>query len=406
LPDRDGVLRRRFAVATVAGVPRSSPHRHHFPATGIDRLLTENRYENRLRGRRVGLLTHDACRTADGIATRRAVARALDRSTTGGLVRLFTPEHGLRSRSPAGAAVGDGRDGKTGAELVSLYGPRFVPDAAQLAGLDVIVIDLRDVGVRCFTYAATAARLIAAATAGDGPAIIVCDRPNPLGPRMAGPALDPDLRSLVAWLDVPFVHGRSIGDLLALAAAADDTDRFEIIAARGHLAGTPPGGWIAPSPALDHPQAVHLYPGLVLLEGTNLSEGRGTPASFRSVAAAWLDTADLAAEIARWRIPVEVERRQLTAATGRYARETLPALVFDLPDPAAFDGFAFGIRLLCAIAARHPEFAWTRRGPNPAPVAEAGTAWTIDALLGSRSLREAMARGEPADALLESWRRD
>jgi len=167
-----------------------------YPPSGIDRLLDD---PARLRGRRIGLLANQASVTAGFVPTAQALAAALD----GGLVRLFSPEHGWSGFDPAGDDVADAREPATGLPVVSLYGPRRAPEAAHLADLDTVVIDLQDVGVRCYTYAATAARL-AVACAEHGVEVIVCDRPNPLGDGIEGPPRDPSLRSFVAWLDVPF----------------------------------------------------------------------------------------------------------------------------------------------------------------------------------------------------------
>jgi uncharacterized protein YbbC (DUF1343 family) len=387
-------------VVSVLTLPDHRPNlAHGAPCNGIDRLLGDRKRMAWLRAARVGLLTHDACHTAKGIPTRRALAAALGP----GLVRLFTPEHGIAAAAPAGVGVADGHDPETGVQLASLYGPRLDPDVRMLADLDVIVVDLRDVGVRCFTYAATAARLIgAAARLTDGPAILVCDRPNPLGPATAGPPLDPALRSLVAWFDVPFVHGRTLGGLLALATTGQGAGRFETIPGDPVLR-SPTISWVAPSPALDHPEAVALYPGLVLFEGTNLCEGRGTPLPFRSIAAPWLETAALSAEIAGWDMPIEATPSALTPAAGRYAGDNLPAIALSLSRNVAFDALAFGVRLLCAIAARHSEFAWLRRDDSAfaAPGSKGG--YVIDWLMGSRCLREAMAHGDDAESILARW---
>jgi uncharacterized protein YbbC (DUF1343 family) len=395
-------LRSQFPPDTVRSVtpsPRIPTARN---ATGIDLLLADSACVEYLRTHAVGLLTHDACRTMDGTPTHIALAGTLSSSGNLGLTRLFTPEHGLAAIAPAGTGIDDGADPDTGLPVVSLYGPRFAPDAGLLRDLDCVIVDLRDVGVRCFTYAATAARLIAAAASGRGPEIIVCDRPNPLGAGRAGPWLDPSLRSLVAWLDVPFVHGHTLGTLLERAAATAGLTRFRVFGC--DVADGTEQPWIPPSPALDHPRAVDFYPGLVLLEGTNLCEGRGTPWSFRSVAAPWLDTVALIADIERWAMPLLATATMLTPVTGRYAGIALPALTLGLTDRKAFDGLAFGVHLLGAIAARHPEFAWSRIADGDPAMVGCEDGYRIDALLGSSDLRRAMSRGDRPQAILARWR--
>jgi uncharacterized protein YbbC (DUF1343 family) len=197
-----------------------------------------------------------------------------------------------------------------------------------------------------------------------------------------------------------------LGGLLDRPATEAGATSFRVIPHNPPSAGAPPGDWVAPSPALDQPESVAFYPGLVLLEGTNLCEGRGTPVPFRSVGAPWLDSAALAADIARWCLPVSVRDGFLKPSVGRYAGATIRALTFKLSDRGAFDGFAFGVRLLCAIAARHDEFAWTQVAASDPAMPEAPDRYTIDALLGDRGLRMAIARGDDADAILELWHRD
>ena len=407
MPYRVELLRQDCAVTSFFIVTRISttplPQPGKISGTGIDRLLADATLVKRLRTTRTGLLTHDACRTIDGIPTRRAVARAFGSSTEHGLVRLFTPEHGLAAAAPAGAAVGDGVDPQTGVPVVSLYGRRLQPDTDMLADLDTVLIDLRDVGVRCFTYAATAARLIDVAVEANID-IVVCDRPNPLGARSAGPSLDPALRSLVAWLDVPFVHGRTIGELLKLAADDAGLARIKIVSADDVLGSDVAEDWVPPSPALDHPHSLRLYPGLVLLEGTNLCEGRGTPVPFRSVSAPWLDTAALINDIGGWKTPLSASEGTLVPTTGRYAGKALPAVIFNFKDASDVDGLAFGINLLCSIVRRHPQFEWTRmpEGLNPDP-GDDEERFVVDALLGCRTLRKALTEGDDAATILKRW---
>jgi uncharacterized protein YbbC (DUF1343 family) len=241
------------------------------PASGIDKLLVDGDRLAALRRRRVGLLTNAACRTADGRQSAHALGDALAQGSRPGLACLFAPEHGPAADHEAGAAVADQRADRQ--DVISLYGARRAPTPDHLALIDTLIIDLRDVGVRCYTYATTAA-LAAEAALDAGVETIICNRPNPLGPVTAGPPLDPNFRSFLAYFDTPFVHGETIGALVA--GALKDHPRAEdltVIECDANL-GTP---WVPPSPSLQSPDAVQFYPGLVLFEGTNLSEGRGIP---------------------------------------------------------------------------------------------------------------------------------
>ena len=370
---------------------------------GIDRLLADTPQLAALRGQRVGLLSNTACLTADGRTTAAALAAAIGVATDArptGLARLFAPEHGFAAAAGAGAAVGDGRDPATGLPVHSLYGPRRRPAASALADLDTVVIDLRDVGVRCFTYAATAARHVEAlASAAPGLLAVICDRPNPLGSRQAGPRLDPAQRSFLAYLDVPFVHGRSLGGLLA--AHNDGLAQPAPLTVIAPGAGDTP--WQPPSPGLRAPASVQLYPGLVLVEGTNLSEGRGTDTPFRIAAAPWLDGPALAAALngVADATGTHAEPATVTPAHGKCAGEACHGVHFTPIDGAPVDGLALGVHLL-AILRRHESFRWIAAGPGAAPAVPDEPAF-IDRLMGSDSLRRALDAGANADTILADW---
>lgn len=385
--------------------------------SGIDRLLADTALARTLDGRRVGLLSNAASVTAAGVTVAAALAQALGRVAPraaagaaggrsggpgGGLVRLFAPEHGFAAGAGAGAAVADGHDPATGLPVHSLYGPRRSPADAALADLDVVVIDLRDVGVRCFTYAATAARLIEALGQA-GVAALVCDRPNPLGGRRAGPRLEPAQRGFVAYLDVPFVHGRTLGALLRRHNEGLDTPAdLSVVAPADDLADVE-GPWRPPSPGLRDRETVLLYPGLVLLEGTNLSEGRGTEAPFRLAAAPWLDGPDLATAINAVTEATGVTATPVTVTpqSGKCAGARCHGVRFDRRGSAAVDGLALGVHLL-AILRRHAAFRWIAAGPGAVPARADGPIF-IDRLMGSTSLRLALDHGAAPAAILAEW---
>ena len=165
--------------------------------SGIDRLLADSNRLAQLRHCRTGLLTNSASRTADGTASADALNRALADGSKPGLACLFAPEHGYATDAAAGAAVADSRDQTSGIDVVSLYGQLRAPTPQHLDAIDILIIDLRDVGVRCYTYATTAA-LTAEAALNAGVDVIICDRENPLGGATDGPPLDPQFRSFLA----------------------------------------------------------------------------------------------------------------------------------------------------------------------------------------------------------------
>ena len=362
---------------------------------GIDRLLADAPTLARLAGGRVGLLTNVACRTADGTPTADALARALTRRGGGGLIRLFGAEHGFGVDVPAGASVADAHDPSTGLIVTSLYGSRRTPDPETLAELDAVIVDLRCVGVRCYSYGATAG-LLATAAREQGLAIVLCDRANPLGPATAGPR--PALRSFLAYFDVPFVHGQTIAQLVrdTLRGGAGEVDVF---AADGEDAAAADVTWVAPSPALVTRDAVRLYPGLVLLEGTTVSEGRGTPWPFGCAIAPGLDGEALAGAVERWDAGIAATPVAVAPRAGAHAGTMCNGARFTLTRPRQFNAFDFGLRLLAHLATSYRGFDWRAGRLQPLGGGPPHDAAVIDMLLGDDALRRAIDAGRPVDRL-------
>lgn len=191
-----------------ATAPQGGPFR-----LGIDVLASRN--FDLLRGRRVGLITNHTSMTGRGEMTRVAMKRALG----SGLAALYAPEHGIDGTIGAGIHVSTRRDNVTGLTVYSLYGPTRKPTPQMLAPIDVLVFDLQDIGCRSYTYISTMAVAMEAA-AECGKDFIVLDRPNPMGGlRVEGPPLDPQWKSFVGQLPVPYVHGMTTGELAMMTAA-------------------------------------------------------------------------------------------------------------------------------------------------------------------------------------------
>ncbi|HEY2806013.1 MAG TPA: DUF1343 domain-containing protein [Gemmatimonadales bacterium] len=210
------------------------------------------------------------------------------------LVSLFAPEHGIRGNAAPGASVHDTTDRATGLPIYSLYGANRAPSAAQMAKLDVLVVDLQDVGTRTWSYVSTTIFAMRAAKTA-GKRIIVLDRPNPIGCAMQGPILDTAFSSMIGPLPVPLRHGMTMGELMRFANAelGIGADLVVVPVKGWHRCewfdetGLP---WVPPSPNLRDLDAVAWYPGTVLIEATNLSVGRGTDEAFREMGAPWLKT--------------------------------------------------------------------------------------------------------------------
>lgn len=359
-----------------------------------------------LRGKRLGLVVQRASVTSDG---RHAVDVLRDQGL--GVVRLFAPEHGLRGQAAAGVFVPDGIDERSGLPVVSLYGKKNQPEAADLAGLDALVFDVQDAGVRFYTYVSTMLLCMEAA-AEAGIEFVVLDRPNPLGgERVEGPlrgSTDAVPLSLVSRAPGPLVHGLTVGEMARFVNARRATPaRLTVVPMLGWRrsmtwrdTGRP---WVDTSPNIRSPDAVLAYPGSALLEASNVTEGRGTDAPFLLIGAPWLPSARLAAGVSASGFALEpvsfTPRASEAAPAPKHRDEPCAGVRVRVTDAAAVRPYALGVALLHALR-REPEFRWRRDG-------------ALDWLVGTQTLRKALERGDSVQAILdadaadiEAFRRD
>jgi uncharacterized protein YbbC (DUF1343 family) len=354
---------------------------------GID-VLAETGFAH-LAGLRIGLLTNDSSRDGTGRRTLDVLARAPGVR----LVALFNAEHGLGADKDG--KIRSGRHAETGLPVHSLYGAHRRPRADMLSGLDAVVIDIQDVGVRFYTYATTMGYVMEAAAQHRLKAFVL-DRPNPIGAAgVRGPMLDPDLRSFTGYFPMPVQHGMTIGELARMfngemRIGADLT----VVAMRAYRReswfdelGLP---WVNPSPNLRSLRAAILYPGVALIEFTDVSVGRGTPSPFEVVGAPWIDGAALAQYLQRRQLPgVAVKAAAFTPAADRHARQRCSGVQIDLADRMALDAPRLGVELAAALHRLHPQRFALR---------------DMLTLLGSRRTLDAIASGEDPAAIAESWR--
>jgi uncharacterized protein YbbC (DUF1343 family) len=358
-------------------------------ATGLDVVAAGE--GPALAGKRVGLLAHAASVTRDG-------RHAIDvlRAAQARVVRLFTPEHGLRGRAAAGEKVASGTDPESGIAVVSLYGEQGAPQPADLAGLDVLVIDVQDAGVRFYTYLATVSLTLAAAGRA-GLRCVVLDRPNPLGGvRVEGPPADGSVpRSLLSRLPGPLVFGLSAGEMTRLMCAAmqpaPPLDVVKVANWRRDTTWQATGlRWVAPSPNLRSAGAAMAYPGTCLLEALNVSEGRGSEDPFAIVGAPWLDAEALAREL---RIdgytltPLRFTPQASAAAPApKFAGQECRGVRVAADAAGSGSPYRLGVELLSFLRRRHRRELEFRDG---------GAA--LDRLVGTKALRERLERGlDPA----------
>ncbi len=320
---------------------------------GIDVLLGDSAHL--IAGKRLGLVTNATGVDANGVST---VDRLFAHPGTQ-LVALFAPEHHLTATRRPGETFGDTIEPRTRLPIYSLYQANRAPTPAQLALLDVLVIDLQDVGARPFTYITTAIHSMQAAAA-QGKRVLVLDRPNPIGCEVQGPILDTAHASFIGMLRIPLRHGMTFGEMARLA----NTD----LGIGADLVVVPVQGWrrcswfeetglpfVQPSPNLPDMASIEWYPGTVLLEATNLSVGRGTAAPFRQFGAPWLDGAGVAREAERRGLRVRLVRfTPRDPGDGKYPGRELAGVQLERVDRETGDPVATALTLLDAIAAVHP----------------------------------------------------
>ncbi len=372
-------------------------------ATGLD-VLVEERFRP-LRGLRLGLV----CNPTSVDRRLRHAADLLAAAPGVELATLFGPEHGVRGDVQYMAAVGDERDRRTGLPVHSLYGETresLAPAPAQLAGLDALVFDIQDVGARYYTYQATM-MLCMEAAARAGLRFFVLDRPNPIGGvAVEGPSLRPGFESFCGLHDLAPRHGMTVGELAELFRAERGLDRLEltVVGCRGWRRAAPfretALPWVFPSPNMPTPETALVYPGMCLLEGTNLSEGRGTARPFEVFGAPWLDPDRLVAALAAERLPgVRFRPVSFVPTFDKHRGERCQGAELFVFDREAFRPFLAGLACVAAARALAPsEFRWRT---EPYEFVEGVLAF--DLLCGSSREREGVERGARPRELARAW---
>lgn len=367
---------------------------------GSERLLASGRLD----GRRVGVVSNPA--SVDG-AFRHVVDRVAARAGVT-LAALFGPQHGFHADAQDNMVeTAHARHPRLGAPIHSLYSDTREPTAEMLDGLDLLVIDLQDVGTRVYTYVYTMANCLRAARRRGLP-VVVCDRPNPIGGEaVEGPVLDPAFASFVGQFPIPLRHGMTIGELARLF-----NDRFgigaelEVVPLEGWSraayhdeAGAP---WVIPSPNLPTLDSAIVYPGAVLLEGTLLSEGRGTTRPFELFGAPGIDPEGLAGRLNALDLPGALFRPATFEPTfQKHAGRPCGGCQIHVTDRRAFRPVLTGVAVIAACReALGDRFVW--REP---PYEYERDKMPIDVLSGSPALRQQVDAGRAAADVAADWDR-
>ena len=366
----------------------------HAIETGLARLVSEG--GGLLAGRRVGLVTHPAAVMPDLSSSLDALLGAGVRPTA-----LFGPEHGFDGSVADGE--GDAHDRRTGLPVFSLYGANREPTADMLAGVDVLVFDVQDVGARFYTFISTLYHVLAAAGR-YGRSVVVLDRPNPIdGVIVEGPLVVSGLESFVSIAPIPIRHGMTVGELARYFNSEYDLDAdLAVVEMRGWRramwfdeTGLP---WVPLSPGMPQLSTAIVYPGMCFIEGTNLSEGRGTALPFEVVGAPWLDGDALAQALNRLELPgVRFRPTHFMPSVSKHAGQACQGVQVHVIDRDAFRPVETGLHVVAACRALAPdsfEFltsSWEGLPPH------------FDLLTGDAAIREGLLAGASVADLAGGW---
>ncbi len=357
--------------------------------TGIDALEAQDFAP--LKGKRVGLITNQTGVDRNGRSTIDLLAHAPGVK----LVALFSPEHGIRG--VADERVSSTTDAATGLPVYSLYGDTERPTDAMLAGLDALVFDIQDAGVRFYTYVTTMGYTMEAAAA-HHLAYYVLDRPDPLGgERIEGPMLDRSLTSFTAYFPMPVRMGMTLGEMAKMFNVEKKIGVvLRIIRMenwqRGEYFDQTGLPWVNPSPNLRSSGAGILYPGLEILQAGGVSVGRGTDKPLERVGAPWIRAEEFAEALNARAIPgVRFEADRFTPDSGLYKGELCQGVRVAVTDRGAFQSMRMGIEIAAALVRLYP--------------GKFDAAKTI-ALVGNAATIERLKNGDAPAAIVAGWDKD
>jgi uncharacterized protein YbbC (DUF1343 family) len=366
---------------------------------GVEVLLDDKK--DLIEGKRVGLITNPT-----GVDQNlNSIVDILHNDPDVELTALYGPEHGVRGSAQAGEYVEYYIDEKTGLPVYSLYGKTKKPTPEMLENIDVLLFDIQDVGTRFYTYIYTMAYAMEAAKENNIP-LIVLDRPNPQGgTKVEGPVLDMKYSSFVGNYSIPLRHGMTVGELAELF-----NEEFEIGA---ELTVVKMNGWkremyyddtslpfVMPSPNMPTLETALVYPGAALIEGTNVSEGRGTTKPFELIGAPFINADDLAGHLNSLNLPgVTFRAASFTPSFSKHAGKLSHGIQIHVTHRDAFKPVETGLHIVKAIHDMYPE-DFEFRAENSAGIS------FFDNLMGNGWVREDIEEGKPVEEISPKWQKE
>lgn len=374
---------------------------------GLERLLSDQQHV--LEGRRFSVVMNRASVNEDV----RLACDLLVEKFPGQLRSILSPQHGLWCEQQANMVeTAHGRHDRLGVPVYSLYSHTRRPTEEMLSGIDCLVIDLQDAGTRVYTFIWTMLYCLQECAVRRIP-VVVLDRPNPVGGEISeGPLLDPAFRSFVGEAEIPMRHGLTIGEL-----AGFFNRRYRI---RAELVVVPMDGWrrdqyfddtgrlwVPPSPNMQTVQTAVVYPGQVLLEGTNLSEGRGTTVPFEVIGAPFIEPGEFCEQLQSLKLAgVRFLPIRFTPTFDKWAGQSCGGVSIHVTDRAMFRSYEMTVRILKLCRENYPDCFLL----NPPPYEYENSLMPIDIISGSSLLRECLAKDRKIDAAIsldcEAWEQE
>jgi uncharacterized protein YbbC (DUF1343 family) len=368
--------------------------------TGLDRAAE---FQSVFAGKRLGIIANHTAYNSQGVF----ITDVFRRMPGVKVSALFGPEHGFRGSHSAGVKVEEHNAFLDSIPIYSLYGKTLKPTPQMLKNVDLLVFDIQDIGARFYTYIWTMALAMEAAAEQHIP-FVVLDRPNPInGVQVEGGVLDTAFASFVGLYPIPVRHGMTVGELARLF----NGEGWLKNGVKADLTVIPMKGWkraewfdqtglkfIPPSPNMPNLQTATVYPGMCLIEGTNVSEGRGTDRPFLQFGAPWINPSDLLAYLGRFHLPgvrfspVDFTPKSLPgkALHPKYENETCHGLTLHVTDRRAFQPFLTGVRIVQSIHELYPrQLQWRAKH--------------FDRLVGSDNLRKAISQNQDLTTLIKTW---
>ena len=352
---------------------------------GADRI-SEKRHFAWLKGKRIGLITNPTGVTSRLESTESVLAAHPEIR----VVALFAPEHGLQGAAQAGEPI------SSGGAVFSLYGATARQIEEALRDVDVLVYDIQDAGARFYTYPSTLFECMKAAAA-KGIPFVVLDRPDPVNGRsVEGPVLEKGFESFLGVYQIPIRYGMTPGELAQFLNTETGLGcDVRVVPLKGwkrkQFYNQTGLQWISPSPNMPTVETALVYPGACLIEGTNLSEGRGTTHPFEWIGAPWLDGRRLATKLNQLRLKgVRFRDQAFTPTFSKYKGELCQGIQIHVIDRKEFEPVRTILHVLDEVIALHPGRLEFQSG-------------SFDRLAGTSSLRECLQAGEPVEAIVKSW---